>query len=249
MSKIISSIIIVAVLVFIVAAVMNKSKKEKTQIKEMTEETITALTTEKTISNAITIPNIKLTEGLYTISPKDISINWTGRKIVMKKVVEKGSISIKNADFNVDKDGSVISNSIVIDMNSIKTAGIKDNAQDRLAIHLKSADFFEIEIFPTAVFKAKELTASTTNLFILKGDLTLKDIKNEISIPITLDISKKDMIIAKGSVDLDRTLWNVRYGSGKFFENLGDKIIDDMFNVSFEVKVNISKAQALIESI
>jgi polyisoprenoid-binding protein YceI len=71
--------------------------------------------------------------------------------------------------------------------------------------------------------------------------MNIKGITREISIPLTFDKTNPNIIIAKGSVDLDRTLWDIKYGSDKFFKGLGDNIIDDMFNISFEIKLNTNK--------
>ncbi len=251
MSKIISSIIVIAILVFIVSAIINKSEKENIKDSEKTENTeiVEKLSTSTDPINTIPIPQITIADGKYSIKPSDISIKWLGRKIVLKDFTEKGSVMAKEANFEVINN-KVISNVFIIDMTSILNAKAKaGDKQDRLTAHLKSADFFDAEKFPTATFIAKEFIASTTDVFTLNGDLTVKGITNKISIPITLDRKDTKFIKAKGSVELDRTLWDIRYGSDKFFDNLGDKIIDDMFNINLEIKINTSIPKTEIESI
>jgi polyisoprenoid-binding protein YceI len=242
MSKIISLIVLLVVVVIIV------NSMDKKDIKKPVENNgeVTSSTTDK-ISFGIkkedgSLEDIKLNNGKYSISPSEITINWIGRKVVLKNWIDKGTINLGSGEFEI-KDGKVISNSFVIDMKSIKASATgAGGGQDKLSTHLKSADFFDVEKFASTTFVVKEITmaSSTKESYILKGDLTIKDSTNEVSIPVTVDRSKKDMIVANGSIDLDRTLWNVKYGSGKFFDNLGNNVIDDMFNVSFEIKINTS---------
>lgn len=231
MIKVLSTIIILGIVVFIVFSIVNRSKDNvKTDVVDNTP--ITAIS-----STTISLNGAKLPDGKYIINPSDATLNWTGRKVILKNWVDKGMIDLKEASFEV-KDGFMISNKFVIDMTTIQplTTGMGGN-QDRLATHLKSDAFFDVVKYPTSTFTAKEFTASTSNLYIVKGDLTIKGITDEISIPITFNYANPTLVMAKGSVDIDRTKWDVRYGSGKFFQNLGDNIIDDKFNISFEVKL------------
>lgn len=242
MSKIISLIVLLVIAVVVINSIDKKDIKKSV---ESTDE-VTASTTDK-VSFGIkkedgSLENIKLNNGKYNIPPGEITIGWIGKKVVLKNWIDKGTINLAKGEFEI-KDGKVISNSFVIDMRSIKTSATgAGGGQDKLSTHLKSADFFDVEKFASTTFVVREIVmaSSTKETYILKGDLTIKDSTNEISIPVTVDRSKKDMIIANGSIDLDRTLWNVKYGSGKFFDNLGNNVIDDMFNVNFEIKINTS---------
>jgi len=54
----------------------------------------------------------------------------------------------------------------------------------------------------------------------------------EFEAKITWDRKKA---LATGVITLDRSKWNIRYRSGSFFENLGDKAINDDFNVDFNL--------------
>ncbi|HEY9583513.1 MAG TPA: YceI family protein [Candidatus Paceibacterota bacterium] len=225
MTKIISTIIVLGVIVFIVFAVANKNKNPdiKTDMVDQTEVTATS--------------SVNIPDGTYIASSTDAKINWTGRKVILKNWVDKGTIDLKEGSLIVE-NGAIVSNRFVIDMTTIKplTTGMGGN-QDRLATHLKSDDFFDAAKYPVSTFIAKEFTASTSNAYIVKGDLTIKGITKEISIPITFDYSDPAFVLARGSVDIDRTLWDVRYGSEKFFRSLGDNVIDDKFNLAFDVKL------------
>lgn len=242
MNKIISifAVLIIAVLVLVSVSKKNDDKK-------VTENTVATSTV-----GTIQISDIKITDGIYTINPSDVKLAWTGRKVILKNWVDTGIVNVKEASFEI-KDNSAISNKFVIDMTSItgKTTGA-GGGQDKLTTHLKSADFFDVAQFPTSTFIAKEflpyVSTSTSEAianskkYIVKGDMTIKDVTNEISIPVTFISDDGINIKAIGTVDLDRTLWNIKYGSGKFFDNLGDNVIDDMFNISFEMNMSLKTA-------
>ena len=239
MNKLISifAVLIIAVLVFV-----SVSKKDD---KKIVVEDITATTT----AGSIQISDLKIENGIYNINPSDAKLVWTGRKVILKNWVDSGIVNIKEASFEI-KDNAVISNKFIIDMASIagKTTGA-GGGQDKLTTHLKSADFFDVAQFPTSTFTAKEflpfVSTSTSEAianskkYIVKGDMTIKDVTNEISIPVTFISADGVNVKAIGSIDLDRTLWNIKYGSGKFFDNLGNNVIDDMFNITFEVNMSL----------
>lgn len=242
MKKIISifAVLIIAVLVLV-------SVNKKNDDKKVTENTVASSTV-----GTIQISDIKIADGVYTINPSDINLTWTGRKVILKKWIDSGVVSVKEAGFEI-KNNSAISNKFVIDMASItgKSTGA-GGGQDKLTTHLKSADFFDVAQFPTSTFVAKELVVDTSTStkvipanskrFLINGDMTIKGVTNPISIPAVFTASTDGTsVTAVGSVDLDRTLWNVKYGSGKFFDNLGDNVIDDMFNITFEAKISLNK--------
>ncbi len=249
MSKIISIVVVLAVIVLLFKFIGGDNSTKTVNTKDANVTNTTATTTESTkgaplgfkLTDRPEYVQVHLGDGKYNISPSDITITWTGRKVILKNWVDKGNISLKEGSFII-KNGDITSNKFVFDMTSIKALSTgAGGGQDKLSKHLMSADFFDVAKFATSTFVVNEIIASTTeNNYILKGDLTIKDSTNEISIPVTMDRSKKDMITAKGSVDIDRTLWNVKYGSNKFFDKLGDNVIDDKFNISFDIKINTS---------
>ena len=68
----------------------------------------------------------------------------------------------------------------------------------------------------------------------ITADLTIKEITKRIEFEVTLLIEGKKMV-AIGEVDIDRTQFDIRYGSGSFIDNLGDKAIKDLFTIKFKV--------------
>jgi polyisoprenoid-binding protein YceI len=239
MKKIISIIVLIVVVILVIVYIGKKPADVKAPV--------------NTVDNSGVVTGIKIPSGsnvsfnlsdkVYAINPADTKITWTGRKVILKNWIDSGTIALKEGTFEVKGD-SVVLNKFVFDMTSIaamKTGSGK--GQDMLSKHLKSADFFDVEKFPTATFIAKDVMPSGTSTteYTVRGDMTIKGITKEISIPVTFDRTNPDMTVAKGSVDLDRTLWDIKYGSDKFFQGLGDNIIDDMFNISFEMKLSTNK--------
>jgi hypothetical protein len=51
-----------------------------------------------------------------------------------------------------------------------------------------------------------------------------------------------ELVSAKATFEIDRTEWDIKYGSGKFFKDLGDKVINDNFQISFDLKAKVKTA-------
>lgn len=234
MTKIISIIVVIVIIILSIVSLNKKAADEKSSM-------ISDTKVQATSSTPVSLNGAKISDGSYNIASSDANITWSGRKVVLKNWVDTGVISLKEAKFEV-KDNAIVSNSFVIDMTSInsKTTG-GGGGQDKLTTHLKSADFFDVAQFPTSTFTAKDISTSTDGKsYVVKGDMTIKGITNEISIPTTFTPSADGKSVSvKGSVDLDRTRWEVKYASTKFFQNLGDNIIDDMFNITFDLTMKI----------
>src|SRR5690606_16449997 len=98
---------------------------------------------------------------------------------------------------------------------------------------------FDVVNNPTATFKIKSATMieDKDHMYDVSGDLTIKGTTNEISFPATIAM-KDGALLAQGEFFFDRTLWDVRFGSTKFFSNLGDNVVDDMIYVSFKLMAN-----------
>ena len=165
----------------------------------------------------------------HDVNLEESTIEWQGFKPTGS---HKGTINMQSGSFTT-KDGKIQSGSFVIDMSSIKES--KDNA--RFEGHLKSADFFEVEKFPTSTFKITGLEEKDGNT-LLSGNLTLKDITNNVTFPITVTNEADVLTVSSEVFTIDRSKWNLRYGSKSFFDNLKDKFINDDIELKVMVKVN-----------
>ena len=123
---------------------------------------------------------------------------------------------------------------IAIDMNSISCSDIKSEKKNKYLVdHLKDEDFFHTAKFPLATIKIIRAETAGENSYKILADLTIKGITHPIAFQAHVRINGKDLS-ARANIRIDRTKWDIRYGSGTFFEDLGDKMILD------EIKFNIS---------
>jgi polyisoprenoid-binding protein YceI len=172
----------------------------------------------------------------YKIQASESKVFWTGKKLSGEHV---GVISLKNGEIVLDGD-KFVSAKINIDMSSITCTDIEDaNYNQKLVGHLKSDDFFSVEKFPESNFKATQFDAisgakSGEANYTVKGVLSIKGISHEISFPAKLEI-KNNQLFVDASLSIDRTKWDIKYGSGSFFDGLGDKMIKDKFDLKFQL--------------
>ncbi|MCG8579276.1 MAG: YceI family protein [Bacteroidales bacterium] len=152
------------------------------------------------------------------------TVKWTGTKVVGSS--HDGFIKLSEGHLAVKND-QITSGKFVIDMNSITNTDL-DNKEynQKLVGHLKSDDFFGVANYPVATLEIKEASAFNDNKASVKGHLT---IKGETK-PIAFEVEKKDKTYV-ASIIVDRTLYGIRYGSGSFFDNLGDKAISNDFTL------------------
>jgi polyisoprenoid-binding protein YceI/rhodanese-related sulfurtransferase len=174
-----------------------------------------------------------LSDGVHPIDCLQSRLEWSGRNLFKKHF---GTIAISGGEITV-KDGNVTDGSITLDMRTIKNSDLQDQEENSLLIrHLKSEDFFDVESFPTATFALLECgvlvgaTPGSPNYFI-KGQLTLKDVTKEVSIPANIVPGENGCIRAQACFDIDRTEWNIAYGSGKLFEKLGMHLVNDTISL------------------
>ncbi len=163
------------------------------------------------------------------VDTKKSKVYWTGKKVTGEHT---GYLKINDGTVVV-KDGTPQSAQIKMDMNSVECTDLEGEWKDKLIGHLKSDDFFSVEKHPVATFEAKAFKKSGAKHTVV-GDLTIKGITHEISFPVDVTV-EEGSLTANGTAKIDRTKWNIRYGSGKFFDGLGDKMIYDDFEIKFEL--------------
>jgi polyisoprenoid-binding protein YceI len=121
----------------------------------------------------------------------------------------------------------------VIDMTSITNTDMSGNMADKLVGHLKSDDFFGVATYPTSTLVITKVEGAENGQYKVTADLSIKGKTH----PVTF-VTKNEGDTFMADIKVDRTLYDVRYGSGKFFEGLGDKMIYD----NFELSVTLVKA-------
>jgi polyisoprenoid-binding protein YceI len=162
-------------------------------------------------------------------------ITWKAYKVTGSHT---GTVVLKSGSLNFGDTG-LSGGSFVIDMTSITNTDMSGGGKEKLENHLKSADFFNVESHPTASFDiTKVVSRGTPGDYKVVGNVTIKGINKEIRFNAHIDESAKPRVVT-ADIQLDRSDFDVRFRSGSFFENLGDKTIYDEFDLS--VKLVLAK--------
>jgi len=169
--------------------------------------------------------NINAQSTTSTIDTKSSFINWTGKKVVG---THTGTIKLKSGNLTF-ADGKLTGGSFEIDMESIENTDMQGGGAAKLVGHLKSDDFFGTTTYPTSSLVITNV-ASTDSGYDIEGDLTIKGVTKPVSFS-----ASAGQYLANADITVDRTAYGIKYGSGSFFDNLGDKAI----NNDFTLKVNL----------
>ncbi len=178
------------------------------------------------------LSSVGLANKSYLIDSKGSVIEWSGSKKITGSA-HNGTIGLKEGEVQLDGK-KLVGGKVVVDMASIVNLDItkkEDNA--KLVGHLKSDDFFDVAKHPTSTITIKSSTQNKDGSYQVKGDLTLKGETHPVEFKATPSADGK---MATADLEIDRTVWNVRYGSGKFFKNLGDKVIADKIKLSVKLQ-------------
>jgi len=185
-------------------------------------------TTMKTLLLLVVISSTTAFTSLITDKKeiKESSIEWTGKKVLG---AHHGTINLANG--HLEMNGSdLVGGMFVADMTSITVSDLKaGEGKEDLEGHLKSDDFFGVATHPTATVEITSAEKSELG-YAVKANITIKDITEAIEFDLIMEESS-----ATTFLKIDRTKFGVRYGSGSFFDNLGDKTISDIF----ELKINL----------
>lgn len=174
-----------------------------------------------------------LKDGTYVLVAGASSMEWQGTKTLIVNYTDRGTVALASGSATV-VGGQVTKGTVTVDMTTIKTTSTgKGSGESQQEKHLKSEDFFDVAKYPTSVFVFQDIKpASVSGQFVVSGTLSIKGITKPISFPATIS-AEGDTLAMKATVVLDRTLWGIKYASGKFFKELGDKVIGDEFTVAF----------------
>lgn len=167
----------------------------------------------------------------YKVDKEKTKVTWVGKKVAGQ---HNGTIAVSNG--TLVSDGKTITGGkFDIDMTSIKNDDLTDQEYNqKLVGHLKSEDFFATDKFPKATLVITKVTPLGKDQHNVKGNLTIKGITKPVEFPATIKASDSQ-VTAKAKILVDRTKYDIKYGSGTFFDNLGDKAIDNDFELNVEL--------------
>ena len=188
----------------------------------------------KLIINLLFIVGIYITPSLgasIQSDPKPVkssSVSWTAGKVTG---THSGIITLDKSYLEMDGD-RLVGGRIVVNMNSIIVTDLEGKSKSNLEGHLKSEDFFSVASHPKASLEITDAKFNDDGSQNVNGNITIKGITQ----PINFNISFKNNY-ATTSLTIDRTKFGIRYGSGSFFDNLGDKAINDDFEIRAKLEL------------
>lgn len=159
----------------------------------------------------------------YTISTTESLVNWSGEGVGHG---HNGTISVSSGSFTMKED-KIEAGEITIDMTSMTISDIEDTTENaKLLSHLTTEDFFNVAEYSTA----KLIITDGSDMSNVKGNMTIKDVTEEVTFSLsTADNDGKLTLTSKLSID--RTKYGIIYSSGNFFEDLGDYLVEDNFDL------------------
>lgn len=158
---------------------------------------------------------------------KTSKVVWKGYKVLGS---HEGTVNLKSGFLSFDNE-VLTGGEFVLDLTSISCTDLEGESKGQLEGHLKSEDFFGVEKFPTATLKMIKVKSSGKNSYAVTADLTMKDVTKEIEFEASIYGNK-----ASASLKIDRTEYNVKYGSESFFGELKDKAIYDEFDIVIDLE-------------
>ncbi|MEI6507122.1 MAG: YceI family protein [Bacteroidota bacterium] len=168
------------------------------------------------------------------VDPAKSTLKWHAEKVTGK---HDGTARILGGTFIVDGT-NITGGTVEVDMNSIDNTDMQGEYHDKLVGHLKSDDFFGVTNFPKATLAIKKVVPiadkKAAENVTVTADLTIKGITKEISFLAIVVIGKTE-IVTNADININRTNYGIKYGSKSFIEGIGDKAINDDFNIKVRI--------------
>ncbi len=161
------------------------------------------------------------------VNTETSKVTWKAYKVTGSHT---GTVALQSGALLFDGD-KLSGGEFVVNMPTLISTDLEGEYKGKLEGHLKSDDFFGVATHPTAKLVFTDIKASGKNSYEVTGDLTIKGITKPVSFDVSVYGSK-----ATATMKVDRSQYDVRYGSGAFFENLGDKTIYDEFDLVVDLE-------------
>lgn len=175
----------------------------------------------------VVLSTLSVTAQTKKVDATKSSINWLAKKVTGQ---HNGTVNLKDGAL-VFKKGKLKGGTFTADMTSLTATDLTGEYLGKLKGHLKSEDFFSTAKFPTATLVFKTIGAKGKNLYTVTADLTIKGITS----PVTFDLATTANS-ATTKFMVDRTKYDIKYGSKSFFESIGDKAINNEFELTVALK-------------
>ena len=166
-------------------------------------------------------------DNIYNVETAQSQITWTGREVSTS--YHYGTLDFVSGNFEIS-NGAIVNGEFIVDMTSINNQDMEGDSKARLEGHLKSDDFFSVESYPTASISINSSELISDGKWNVSADLSIKGFTHPVNFEM---ISSEDGWSA--NLVFDRSKYDVRFRSGSFFENLGDKLIYDEIELSINL--------------
>ena len=180
----------------------------------------------------------EVADGNYEINLQESRLQWIGRNLLNQ---HSGWLPIKSGFLRFSR-GKLTGGEFVFDMNGITCQDLKGNSMCEVLLnHLRSDDFFDTKVYPEARYV---ITGSSIlgdgapgapNLSI-RGNLTIKNVTLPLELQATAGFTEEGKMAAQAVLSFDRTLWNVIYGSARFFRDLGQNLVNNLIEVQIRIE-------------
>ncbi|MCE7061665.1 YceI family protein [Dyadobacter sp. CY343] len=176
----------------------------------------------------------KAADKTLKVDTKSSSVTWGAKKVTG---THAGTVPLESGSLIVDGD-KLKGGNFVADLKNLVVTDITDKEMNgKLTGHLKSDDFFSVEKHPQAKLVISSVTPKGGNNYDVAGKLTIKGITEEVKFPATVKTDAQK-VTANAKVKIDRTKYDIKFRSSNFFENLGDKAIDNDFTLDVNLVAN-----------
>ena len=165
-------------------------------------------------------------DEIISVNTSKSSVTWKGEKVTG---FHEGVINIKSANLTFNND-ELSGGEVIIDMSTINCTDLSGPYKNKLEDHLNSDDFFNVSDYPLSTLKITECNKLSNNKYKVIADLTIKNVTESIEFETELINNT-----ANAEIIIDRTKFDIKYSSGSFFKNLGDKMIYDDFSISVNI--------------
>ena len=175
----------------------------------------------------VVLSTLSVSAQTKNINTATSSIEWLGKKVTGQ---HNGTVNFKDGTL-VFKKNILAGGTFTVNMTSLTATDLSGEYQGKLNGHLKADDFFGTEKFPTATLVFKKIGVKSANVYNVTADLTIKGITKPVTFELTVNGNT-----ATTAFNVDRTKYDIKYGSKSFFESIGDKAIYDEFELKVTLK-------------
>jgi polyisoprenoid-binding protein YceI len=149
--------------------------------------------------------------GEYAIDPAHTSVEFVGRHLMITKV--RGRFPNVSGAIFIDDEPERSHVEVTIEVASIDTGNADRDG------HLRSADFFDADKFPTIRFRSTKVEAGNLATWALTGDLTVRDVTRPITLQVDFDGASAspagdERIAFSAAAEVDREDWGLTWNMG-----------------------------------